>query len=209
MGKANWFYSARDNEWKILGKGGNLVVQIGDNGKTKLTAALGDISGEEHSLSIVSSAIASSGDSPVGLNILHTISGSAGSWGCGLFVSAVQASKAINGYICAAEFELKSTAAGASDNAVVVLNSWRTHTGSAPACEPYILLREYGASGSYGNALFRVFGDTGQGAIATFDVGTLVTEVQDTYEAGCRCAVRCMVGSTPIWLLANATAPTS
>ena len=167
------------------------------------------ITGEEHAVDITNGGTCSSGDSMVGLNVVTTASGSAASWVSGLYVKATQASKVVNGYICAAELELASTAAGSSDLAVLVLNSTNTLTGSPPACVPLIMAREYGASGGYANAFLRVFGDTGQGTIAGFNVSTLVTEVQDGYEAGCRCAIRCMVGSTPIWLLANETAPTS
>ncbi len=167
------------------------------------------ITGEAYGLNLTYTGTLSSGDSMVGLNIVATAVGSAASWVSGLFVKATQASKVVNGYICAAEFELNSTASGSSDNSVIVLNSVSTLTGSPPAAVPYITLREYGTAGSYGNVFLRVFGDTGQGALATFSVSTLVTEVQDNYEQGCRCAIRCMVGSTPIWLLANETAPTS
>lgn len=169
--------------------------------------AVGTIASEAHGVDVTTTGTLASSKSLVGLNVKATAAGTAGAWLAGLFINATQASKMVNGYLCAAEFELTSTAAGASDNSVIVLNSVRNHTGSAPACDPYITLREYGTT--YANVFLRVFGDTGQGTIAGFNVGTLVTEVQDGYEAGCRVAIRCMVGSTPIWLLANETAPTS
>ncbi len=181
--------------------GGGITVAAGATARA--------ITGEAYGVNLTYTGTLSSGDSMVGLNVVATAVGSAASWVSGLYVKATQASKVVNGYICAAELELASTAAGSSDLAVLVLNSTNTLTGSPPACVPLIMAREYGASGGYADAFLRVFGDTGQGAIATFNVARLVTEVEDTYEAGCRCAIRCMVGSTPIWLLANATAPTS
>lgn len=165
------------------------------------------ITGEEHAVDIVNGGTCSSGDMMVGLNVVTTASGTAASWVSGLFVKAVQASKVTNGYIGGAEIELQSTAANASDNSVLYLNSTRNHTGSAPASDPYITLREYGTT--YADTFVRVFGDTGQGDTTTFNVNRLVTEVQDTYEANCRCAIRCMVGSTPMWLMGSTTAPTS
>ncbi len=167
----------------------------------------GTITSEAHGVDITMAPTMASGKSAVGLNVKATATGTAGAWLSGLFVNATQAAKYVNGYLCAAEFELTSTAANASDNSVVVLNSVRNHTGSPPAADPYILLREYGTT--YANVFVRVFGDTGQGDTTTFDVTKLVTEVQDTYEVNCRCAIRCMVGSTPMWLMASTTAPTS
>ena len=163
------------------------------------------VTGEEHALDVSHIATVSSGDSLVAANFAVAPTGSAASWVSGLFAKATQASKVVNGYICAAEFELNSTAANASDNAVVVLNSIRNHTGSPPACDPYILLRDYGTT--YGNVFVRVMGDTGQGAIDTTNSARLVTQVANGYEANADCAIRCMVGSTAIWLIASSTAP--
>jgi hypothetical protein len=165
----------------------------------------GAVTGEEHAFDIVNTGTLSSGDSLVGANIVTTCAGSAGSWVSGLYVKALQASKMVNGYICGAEIELQSTAAGASDNAVLVLNSTRNHTGSPPACDPYIMFREYGTT--YANALFRIFGDTGQGATNSVNAALLVSQAKAAHEADCDVVIRCMFGSTPIWLLATTVAP--
>lgn len=161
----------------------------------------GTISGEEHGVGITSTGTLSSGDSLVGLNVVTTCAGSAASWVAGLFVNATQASKMVNGYICAAEFELKSTAAGASAHACLVLNMWNNHTGSVPV-SPYIMLREYGTTKA--DCFVRIYNDTGQSG--TTDATTLITTVSDNYEGYCNYAVRCMLGSTPIWLLATSQA---
>lgn len=165
----------------------------------------GAVSGEEHGFDIANTGTLSSGDSLVGLNVVTTAAGTAGSWVSGLFVKALQASKMVNGYICAAEIELNSTAANASDNSILVLNSIRNHTGSPPACDPYIMLREYGTT--YGNVFVRVFGDTGQGATNAVDATKLVSQAKAAHEADCDVVIRCMVGSTPVWLLASTVAP--
>lgn len=172
-----------------------------------VTASGRAITGEEHAVDVTNGGTVSSGDSMVGINVVTTASGAAGSWVSAFYAKTVQASKVVNGYLCGAEIELQSTAAGASDNSVLVLNSTRNHTGSPPACDPYITLREYGTT--YANVFFRVFGDTGQGTTAAFSASTLITSAQNTYEADCNVAVRCMSGSTVFWLLGSTTAPTA
>jgi len=163
----------------------------------------GTITGEKHGWSMINTGTLSSGDSLVGANIVTTAAGSAASWVSGLYVKATQASKVVNGYLCAAEFELTSVAANASDNSVIVLNSTSNHTGSPPACTPYITLREYGTTPA--NVLFRVFGDSGQ--TGTLSATTMATTAGAAFEANCDYAFRVMVGSTPYWLLASSTAP--
>lgn len=163
----------------------------------------GALSSEEHAWYLAATGELSSGDSYVGVNVLTTVTGTAGSWVSGIFVKATQAAKYVNGYICAAEFELQSTAANASDNAVLVLNSTRNHTGSPPAADPYILLREYGTT--YANCFVRVFDDTGQSGAASA-TALVATGCAD---AASNTMVRCMLGSTPIWLLATTSAPSA
>jgi len=205
----------QDNEWRIIppsGKNCQVTLESGgefqiSGGTTrfldKIIATIDDgaLSSEEHGIEITYTGEASSGDSGVGFNIVVTATGSAASWFSGAYFKFVQASKAVNGYFCAAEFETASVAAGASDHAVIVLNATNTHTGSVPV-SPYILLRDYG--GTHADALFRIYGDSGQGG--TTDATKLITTVSNAYEANCDYAVRCMYGSTPIWLLASSTA---
>lgn len=177
--------------------GGGITIACGATARA--------ITGEAYGVAITYTGTLSSGDSMVGLNVVATAVGSAASWVSGLFVKCVQASKVVNGYLCAAEFELASTAALSSDNAVVVINSVSTLTSSPPAAIPYILLREYGASGSYGNCFVRIFNDTGQAG--TTDGATLYTTIADGFEANANCAIRCMKGSTAFWLLGTTTTP--
>lgn len=165
--------------------------------------AVGTIASEAHGVDITATGTLASNKSLVGLNVKATAAGSAGAWLAGLFVNATQASKMVNGYLCAAEFELTSTAADASDNSVVVLNSVRNHTGSPPACDPYITLREYGTT--YGDVFLRIFGDTGQGAITGGASSTLL--VTNTADKAATTFVRCMFGSTVFWLMGTTNAP--
>lgn len=160
------------------------------------------ITGEEHFVDLAATGTVSSGDSAVGINSALTVTGSAASWVSSLYCKTTQASKVVNGYLCAAEFELASTAANASDNSVIVLNSTSNHSGSPPACTPYITLREYGTTAA--NVFLRIFDDTGQsGAANTKLVATSVTG-----GVTMNTAIRCMLGSTPIWILASTVAPT-
>lgn len=161
----------------------------------------GAITGEEHSLDLATTGTLSSGDSLVGVNVVATALGSAATWVSGLYVKAVQASKVVNGYICAAELELASVAANAADHACLVLNMNNNHTGSVPV-SPYIMLREYGTTKA--DCFVRIYNDAGQSG--TTDATKLITTVSDNYELNCNYAIRCMLGSTPIWLLATSSA---
>lgn len=165
--------------------------------------AAGTIATESHGVDITATGTLASGKGLVGLNVVATAAGTAGSWLSAGYFKTVQASKLVNGYLCGAEIELASTAANASDNSVLVLNSTRNHTGSAPACDPYITLREYGAT--YGNVFLRIQGDTGQGAISGTASTTLLAT--GTADKTASCAIRCMFGSTVFWLLGTTTAP--
>lgn len=192
-------YGATSGNYLQWDESANSLAMVGR--KATLTLALGAVTSEEHALGITATGTMSSGDGFVGLNVVATASGSAASWVSGLFVKAAQASKAVNGYICAAELELNSVAANPSDHAILVLNMMNTHTGSLPV-SPYIMLREYGTD-SYGNCFVRIFNDTGQGG--TTDATKLITTVSNNYEQNCDYAIRCMLGTTPIWLLATST----
>ena len=161
---------------------------------------------ERHNVELVSTVVMASGGGYVGLNVLLTTTGTAASWVSPSYFKFTQASKTVNGYFCAAEFETASTAVSASDHAVIVLNATNTHTGSVPV-SPYILLRDYG--GTHADALVRIYGDSGQGDTSTFSASALVTSTQAAFEADCDSAIRCMSGSTPIWILCSTTAPTA
>lgn len=162
----------------------------------------GAVSGEEHGWDLVNTGTLSSGDSLVGVNVVTTGAGTAAAWVSGAYFKFAQASKTVNGYFCAAEFETVSVAVNASDHAVIVLNATNNHTGSVPV-SPYIMLRDYGTT--HADCFVRIFNDTGQSG--TTDATTLATTVGDNYEQNTDYAIRCMLGSTPIWLCASSTAP--
>jgi hypothetical protein len=129
-----------------------------------------------------------------------TASGSAAAWVSAAYLKFVQASKCVGGYFSALELELASVAAGASDHAALVINMSNNHTGSVPV-SPYIMLRDYGTT--HADCFVRIFGDTGQGG--TTDATKLITTVSNNFEQNCDYAIRCMYGTTPIWLLATST----
>jgi len=160
---------------------------------------LATISGEEHAFDIVTVGTISSGDSIVGLNVTCTPTGTAGSWASGAYIKlASGATKVINGYNSALELELALGAyANPSDGAVLVLNSTNTCTGS-PANMAYIYLREYGTDTM---DIFARFVDQSRGAASAT---AIVCQTNDTTA---NTMVRCMVGTTPFWLLASTTAP--
>jgi len=166
----------------------------------------GTVTGEKHGWDLVNTGTLSSGDSLVGVNVLTTAAGTAASWVSGLYVKATQPSKMVNGYICAAEFELASTAANASDHAGVVINMTNNHTGSVPQ-SPYIMIRDYGTTHA---DQFLAIGpstgaDTGQGG--TTSQTTVYSTAGAGFEANCDCVVKCSFGGVPFWLLGSTTGP--
>jgi len=167
---------------------------------------LGTITGEEHAWSLVSTGALSSGDNSVGVNVVHTATGTAATWVSAAYFKALQASKAVNGYICAAEFELTSTAANASDHAGIVINMTCNHTGSVPN-SPYIMLRDYGTTHATALFAFGASGGADTGMVGSTSSATLLSTAGAGFEANCDYTVRCTVGGTPIWLLASTTGP--
>jgi len=158
------------------------------------------ISGEEHAFAVAYAGILSSGDSMVGGNFAVTPTGSAGSWVSGIYAKVTQgATKAVNGYISGAEFEVINSADNVSDNFVLVLNS-NNSGGQRGSHESYIALRSYGSLAA--NSFLWVSTD--------HTIGTKSdTVLMSTFADGAHIshALRFIAGSTPYWLLASSTAP--
>jgi hypothetical protein len=117
---------------------------------TTIKAHLGTITGEEHGVDIVNTGTLSSGDSIVGLNIVTTPAGTAGTWASGIYAKVVQGTtKRVNGYLSVAELELSIAGTyNPSDLAVLVLNSTITNTALVNCTHKgYIWLRDYGTDG--------------------------------------------------------------
>jgi len=157
---------------------------------------------EKHAVDISVTGSTASGGSVVGLNIVATTSGTAATWAAGLFARITEgATKNVNGYLCAAEFEL-NVGAGAynpSDCGVLVLNSWIDNVNYGNISHPaYIHLREYGVS-KMTNLLW--FGDA---VIGTTSKATLLSTSADLAASH---TIKILVGATPLWILCNATGP--
>jgi len=172
-------------------------------GSVVLTSTHGAISGEEHSLDIVSTATLSSGDSLVGLNVAITPSGSAGSWASAIFGKVTEVAAApgpVGGYFCGAEFEVNITGSQPSAYAVLVLNS-NADNSTYGQNEAYIWLREYGSKA------VRTFVEFKDHARASADNDVIVSQTTDKpYDTMIRCSIGA-AGTTPLWLLASSVGP--
>ena len=167
--------------------------------KTIISVPNRTISGEEHGLSLTYTGTLSSGDSMVGGNFAVTTAGTAGSWVSGIFAKVTQGStKNVNGYISGAEFEVINSADNVSDWEVLVLNS--NNSGAQQGSHSsYIFLRDYGSTKI--QSLMWVSTDH---TIGTKSDTALITTIGDTANTH---AVRCIAGSTPIWIQCTTTAP--
>ena len=158
---------------------------------------------ERHAMEIVSTATMASAGNYAGLNIVVTTAGTAASWVSGLFCKVVQGStKNVNGYLCAAEFEMTNSAANESSNFVIVLNS--SNTGVNPSGhKAYIALRDYGTA-ALANA-FLWLGDEIETAVGTKSATALFsTNVATTATHH----LRIVVNATPYYIMLTNTAAT-
>ena len=164
-----------------------------------VTVAARAITGEEHALDVTMGGTLSSGDGMVGGNFAVTTSGAAAAWVSGIYAKVTQgATKNVNGYISGAEFEVVNSADNVSDNFVLVLNS--NNSGAQRGShESYVALRSYGTLAA--NSLLWLSTDH---TIGTNDATVLVSTTAAKVQTH---AVRCIVGATPIWLMATTTAP--
>ena len=158
---------------------------------------------ERHAVEIVSTATMASAGSYVGLNIVTTTAGTAASWVAPLYCKVVQGStKNVNGYLCAAEFELSNTAANESANFVIVLNS--TNSGANASGEKaYIALRDYGTATNamaafwLGPEIETAVGTKSATALFSTNVATVATH-----------HLRIVVNATPYFIMLTNTAAT-
>lgn len=172
-------------------------------GSVVLTSTHGAVTGEEHSLDIVSTATLSSGDGLVGLNVAVTPAGTAGSWVSAIFGKVTEVAAApgpVGGYFCGAEFEVNITGTQPSAWGVLVLNS--NHDGSTYGqFEAYVFLREYGSKPVRHMVWF---GDTTRASASDSIILSQVTDLGPL-----NTAVRCMVGTTDFWLYGSTVGPTT
>lgn len=182
------------------------LTTLGLSGKLTMSRASGAITDEEHLLSVAYGGTLSSGDSMIGINSAVTPIGTGGAWVAGIFASVTQgATKAVNGYISAAEFELNNSAALASAMSCLTLN-WNNSSSSPGApggsTQAYIQLRDY-SSGTPCSNLFE-FTDLTVGTTTTTEI---MTSVSDGYEANCLYALKFTVKNVPYWFLVSKVDP--
>ncbi len=192
---AKVYYSVKDAQWVWKNRADKKLATLSDLGV--LDFAKGVVTGEEHGLDVTVSGTLSSGDGLVGANLITTLSGTAGAWGCSLFAKVIQGStKSIDGYLNAAEFELINSAANASAMAVITLN-WNNSATSPGApggsTQAYIQLREY-SSGTPCSNLFEFTDVTIGSASAT----VLITpRTASAVSHGIKMTVK----NTPYWIM--------
>jgi hypothetical protein len=157
---------------------------------------------ELHAVEINQTATHISGGNMVALNVAQTTAGSAGSWSAAIYAKVTQgATKNVNGYLTAAEFELVNSNTNVSDWFVATLNANSTNLGSHSS---FIALRNYGTAVL--NSLFWV-GDSALVDATGADATVLVSQLSGGKETTCDSAVRFIVGGTPYWFLCSKTAP--
>ena len=138
------------------------------------------------------------------LSILTTPAGTLGTWASSMFVKTSQTVNSIDGYICAAEFEVHKTGSYTNrDYAVLVLNNANSIAG-AQSSSAFIVCHEYGTNVL--NALVK-FAENAQYS-ATASSTALVSVSTDTTSTRRVRFVATVAGvATNMWFLATTTAP--
>lgn len=154
-------------------------------------------SAEEHGIEINYTGTMASSSGAVALNIAMTTAGTAGAWACGIFAKVIEgATKNVNGYLNAAEFELQVAATNPSDYCVMALNSIiTTSLCSHPA---YMYMRDYGTT-----AMQNLFWFADQ-AVGTTSKTVLLSSTSDLAASH---TIRFLISGTPYWILCNSTGP--
>ena len=138
------------------------------------------------------------------LYILTTPAGTSGTWASSMFVKTSQTVNSIDGYICAAEFEVHKTGSYTNrDYAILVLNNANSVSG-AQSSSAFILCREYGSNVL--NALVK-FGDNASYS-ATASTAVVVSAAADgvaTHKV--RFITNIADVATPMWFLATTAVP--
>lgn len=155
---------------------------------------------ERHNVELVATPTMASGGNYVNLNVVTTTAGTAASWVSSIYAKITQGStKNVNGYFCAAEFELVNAAANVSDNFVMVLN-YQNNGAARGSHESYIALRDYGSLAANS---FLWLGD------ATIGTNSTTVLISSTGAKTHSHSIRIIVGSTAYWLMCTSTGPAS
>ena len=160
---------------------------------------------EVHGMEIVGTpTMTIAADSYVALNIATTPAGVLGTWVSSIFAKVTQSVESVDGYICAAEFEVNKS--GSITNrvyGVIVLNNGNNIAGSQSS-SAFILCREYGSNVL--NALVK-FGDNASYS-ATASTAVAVSAAADGAATHKVRFITTIAGvATPMWFLATTVAP--
>lgn len=203
MGTTNFKYSdfyvgvdGSGKDFKVFGTttGAYMLWDMSADRLNVVTVAARAISGEEHAFDVTMAGVCSSGDSMVGGNFAVTPTGTAATWVSGIYAKVTQgATKAVNGYISAAEFEVVNSADSVSDWFLLVLNA--SNSGAQQGSHSsYIALRDYGSTDI--QSFLWVSTD--------FTIGSSATDLIATKtSAAVSHVLRIIVGSTPYWIMVS------
>lgn len=157
---------------------------------------------EVRAVYVVATPTMISGGNYIGFDVRVTTAGTAGTWASAIYAKMTQGTtKNVNGYLCAAEFELANAVVNPSNMAVLVLNCSVSYTGTPPAAVPYIMCRDYGSTDA---DVFARFLDHTK---ATTDGTKLISSTTGTFETNVDIALAMMYGTTKFWLLGSTTTP--
>ena len=197
-----------DIDFKMLGSGATNYIEY-DASKDQLNIVVASrvITGKDIACDINFAGTVGSGDYMIGCRSQVTPTGAASAGGA-VYAMPFQgimtlsgANRSATGYACGAEFRMVMTgSADLPDHGVLVLAMHDDNTGSKAIVSPYIMLREYGTYAA--NAFVRFFDHTRASASDSVIVSQMPETPFDT-------AVRCMVGTTPIWLYGSTVGPAS
>jgi len=169
------------------------------------TESLGALaSGEKHGVSAATTVGAMTGGTGVvaGNFVATANTAGAGTWLSGVFgkATATAATSPVNGYLSGGEFEC--TLGGAQNppaHCAIALNMTDSSTGSANAQNAYVFIRQYGTE-TRANNLFWFADHTS----ATGNPAVLISNDSDTAATH---YIKCLMGATPLWIMATTTAP--
>ena len=159
---------------------------------------------ERHCVEIVGTPTMYASGNYAALSILTTPAGTLGTWASSMFVKISQTVVSIDGYICAAEFEVHKT--GSYTNrayGIIVLNNANSISGSQ-SDSAFIVCHEYGSNVL--NALVK-FADNASYSASASTLVAVSAAADGVATHKVRCIVNIASVATPMWLLATTTVP--
>ena len=195
-------------DFKWIGSAATNYIEYDASGDVlNVVAADVTITGEHHALSVTHTGTISSGEGIVGVNAVVTPKGTAGQWASAFF-GKVEISDANNsipgtGYASGAEFEVTlGSGITPCDVGILTLNDGISCAHYAGAA--YIRLMKYGSTWPIN--LFNFYHEATNTA---YNSGRMVVATGDYSVADFDVMIRCIVGGTPIWIVATTVTPKS